>query len=195
MDPEQLIRSTRVRVRHDYGDRLVIDGVEMTVKQPDAMVRVGAGLLAEVVVDLPDTIVTFPFARWGDTAQALLELGWRRTLNEVPPQINELQADGEPTGILQVTGEAPYITAWALHTCESFRHPEAPTVAALVAVPTPDMLLVCPFRDPSRPGEKLAAAVMKVLAEQAHAECEPKRAISSEVFLAVAGRPFELQQI
>ncbi len=185
----------RLRLRRDPGDTLLVDGKPVKVSWPRSMTRLAPGVMAEVVLDLPDTIQTFPMDAWSGAPDELTRIAWVRTLNRTKHAIEMLDV-GLDQPLAAVVGEAPYVTAFALSPCAVFSKPEAPPyVAALVAVPTPELVLLHLFRDASLPGKAEIAKRMRDIATENFEGYEHKRRISPEVYLSRAAAPMALELV
>ncbi len=184
----------RLRLRRDPGDELIVDGKKTHVNWPASFVRVAPGLFAEIVLDLPATIQSFPMDAWSGTPQELLKAAWTRTLNRTKYEIEELDV-GLDEPLLVIKGEAPYITAFALSPCTVFKQPDGKEAfAALVAIPTPEYLLLYPFWDKNLSDAETTAQQMANIAVEQFYTYEEKRRVSPFVYMSYANKAFELER-
>ena len=184
----------RMRLRHDPGDELVIEGKLTPVVWPIAITRLAPGLLAEVVIDLELQIMTYPAAAWTGSREELLQLGWARTMMATELAVGEVELGGHT--IFMVHGEAPYVTAAALNPCQVFGPPNFPSSAgALVAVPTTGCVLAHPFADASWPNKGRVAAFVAALAQKLSSEAQERERVSEHVYFARADREYTLEYV
>jgi len=184
----------RVRLRHDPGDELHIDGRAKRAIWPEPFTRVGHELFAEVVIDLPSSIQSFPMEAWTGTPKELLEVAWIRTVNNTKFAIGEIDA-GLSEPLMFISGEKPYITAFALCACTVFKKDSTPPFAAALAVPTPEWILMHLFADETLFKKDEIARRMASIARENYERYDPERRISPHVYLSRADQGFVLERL
>ena len=195
-DQINVAEQIRIRLRRDPGPTLSVDGQAKQVRfPPPSFAKLAPGLIAEVVVDLPDRIVTLPGDAWTGTAEELLKVAWVRTLENTPAGIVEVDVQ-LPRKLLAIDGTAPYITAFAMEPCLVLDIMRRGVYAsALVAIPTPEQVLLYPFEDKETEGLDAAAEQLSSISTGMFDRFEEKRRISPHVYLSVRDEGFGMKML
>ena len=190
---QSISKDVRVRLRRDPGELQVVDGVAQRLEWPASFVRVGDGLFAELVVDLPNHIESFDPAGFLGPIDQLLDLAWSQTITCTPHEVREVDI-GLNRPMQTIGGDPPYVTAFALRAAEIFERERTPYAGALVAVPTPNYVLMFPFMTEAYEERELATERMSAIARANFDKFVQKKAVSPHVYFTRPGQGLKLEK-
>ena len=180
----------RVRLKKEPPRKVHIDGAEVPVVWPRALRPVGGGLVAQIFLREAEALRTVPDEACGDVDRLLVQ-ACDATCAAEQRSVDLVHVERLPP-LRVVRGAAPYVTACALKPCELLAQAGEPAaVAALVAVPTPELVLVYLLPDTQPDHLAAVAGVLAPLAKR-HYSQHPE-GISEQLFLARAERPYHLE--